>query len=498
VTQPLERSSAADAERYRLAWARYPADSITPVGAYLALRAAGRQVCLLESVEKSARLTRFSFLGVDPVASFRGGPGGNVLKNGHGEMKLEGPSHEALREVARRFSVPRPPRGLPPFIGGWVGFFTFEWVSTLEPTVPRAKDDPWQLPEATFDLYREIIAFDHAAQVSFVISGCPDGETEFGVACERIDSIAADISTSGIESGLFERQTAEPVACTPQETFEDGVRGLKDSIARGEIFQGVLSQRFIQSFEGDPFTLYRVLRLTNPSPHMFFFEADGVTLIGSSPERLVKVDGGLVQTVPIAGTRPRHDDADEDERLAADLLADPKERAEHDMLVDLARNDLGRVARIGSVAVKEYASLEKFSRVQHLVSRVECQLASGNDALDALAACFPAGTVSGAPKIRAMELLAETEGTTRGPYAGCFGYLDGSGNLDMAITIRTLVVRGDEIHLQVGAGIVHDSSPPAEFAETLHKSQALRDSIDLAGSPSFRPAGQPEAEEAHR
>jgi len=202
--------------------------------------------------------------------------------------------------------------------------------------------------------------------------------------------------------------------------------------------------------------------------------------------------------VPIAGTRPRHDDAHEDERLAADLLADPKERAEHDMLVDLARNDLGRVARIGSVAVKEYASLEKFSRVQHLVSRVECQLASGNDALDALAACFPAGTVSGAPKIRAMELLAETEGTTRGPYAGCFGYLDGSGNLDMAITIRTLVVRGDEIHLQVGAGIVHDSSPPAEFAETLHKSQALRDSIDLAGSPSFRPAGQPEAEEAHR
>lgn len=487
MTQCLERSGAAEAERYRLAWARYPADSITPVGAYLALRAAGRQVCLLESVERSARLTRFSFLGVDPVARFRGGPEGNVLTSGQDVMKLDEPSHEALREVARRYSVPRPPRGLPPFIGGWVGFFTFEWASALEPTVPNAKDDPWRPPEATFGLYREIIAFDHAAQVVFVISGCPGGERDHGAACERIDTIAADLSARRIQSGLFERKDPEPTAQTPREALEERVSTLKGSIAHGEVFQALLSQRLVQRFEGDPFTLYRVLRLTNPSPHMFYFEADGVTLIGSSPERLVKVDGGLVQTVPIAGTRLRHDDPDEDERLAADLLADPKERAEHDMLVDLARNDLGRVARVGSVVVKEYASLEKFSRV-------ECQLASGSDALDALAACFPAGTVSGAPKIRAMELLAETEGTTRGPYTGCFGYLDGSGNLDMAITIRTLVVRGDGIHLQVGAGIVCDSSPPAEFAETLHKSRALRESIGLAASSCFRPA----AEEARR
>jgi anthranilate synthase component I len=498
VTQYLERSSTADAERYRLAWARYPADSITPVGAFLALRAAGRQVCLLESVEKSARLTRFSFLGVDPVASFRGGPDGCELRHGADTVNLDGPSHEALREAARRFSVPRPPRGLPPFIGGWVGYFTFEWASTLEPSIPRAADDPWQLPEATFDLYREIIAFDHAAQVSFVISGCPAGADDYGAATERIDTIAADISASGIESGLFERRTPEPVACTPEDRFGAGVKSLKESIAQGEIFQAVLSQRFVQGFDGDPFTLYRALRLTNPSPHMFYFEADGVTLVGSSPERLVRVNGDLVQTVPIAGTRPRGEEAAEDERLAFDLLADPKERAEHDMLVDLSRNDLGRIARVGTVEVKEYASLEKFSRVQHLVSRVECRLASGFDALDALAASFPAGTVSGAPKIRAMELLAETEGQTRGPYAGCFGYLDGSGNLDMAITIRTLVVRGDEIHLQVGAGIVHDSHPPAEFAETLHKSQALRESITLADSPCFRPCFRPAAEEARR
>ena len=220
-----------------------------------------------------------------------------------------------------------------------------------------------------------------------------------------------------------------------------------------------------------------------------------MTLVGSSPERLVQVGGRNVHTVPIAGTRPRGANPDEDDALGAELLASTKERAEHDMLVDLARNDLGRVGRIGSVAVKEYASLERFSRVQHLVSRVECQLSADRDALDALVACFPAGTVSGAPKIRAMELLADLEGQTRGPYAGCFGYLDGSGNLDMAICIRTFAVKDGEVHLQAGAGVVYDSVPEAEHAETLHKARAMFDSIRLADSAAFRPeAGSEERE----
>jgi anthranilate synthase component 1 len=487
VSRHLDRSCADDAERYHIAWARFPADLCTPVAAFLALRHAGRQVCLLESVEKGARLTRFSFLGVDPVASFRGGPAGCRMLQGDVSETLAGPSHEALRRVAERYCVPSPPAGLPPFIGGWVGFFTYEWAATLEPRVPRAARDPWGLPEATFDLYREVLAFDHAAQVLHVISGAPAGESEYAAASERIDAIAHDLFGAAPPSGTFERLTDALEAQTSQAQFEAGVRTLKQAIAQGEIFQGVLSHRFVQRFEGDPFTLYRVLRLTNPSPHMFYFEADGLTLVGSSPERLVQVSGQRVHTIPIAGTRPRGRTSDEDDALGAELLASVKERAEHDMLVDLARNDLGRVGRIGSVAVKEYANLERFSRVQHLVSRVECELSASRDALDALVACFPAGTVSGAPKIRAMELLADLEGETRGPYAGCFGYLDGSGNLDMAITIRTLAVKGGEAHLQVGAGVVHDSSPAAEHTETLDKARALFDSIRLADSEAFRP-----------
>ena len=468
------------------------------MAAYLALRQSGRRVCLLESVEKGARLTRFSFLGVDPVATFRGGHEQSELRHGEEVEVIPGRSHEALRAAAERFSVPHPPAGLPPFIGGWVGFFTYEWASTLEPRVPRAEQDPWQLPEATFDLYREVIAFDHAAQVLHVISGCPAGASDYDAARARIDGIAADLFVHPESSGPFRRTDEDVVANMTQERYEEGVGELKQAISQGEIFQAVLSHRFVHRFEGDPFTLYRVLRLTNPSPHMFFFEADGLTLVGSSPERLVQVTDRQVHTIPIAGTRPRGASEQEDERLGAELLADPKERAEHDMLVDLARNDLGRVGRIGSINVKEYASLERFSQVQHLVSRVECELASGRDALDALVAAFPAGTVSGAPKIRAMELLAKIEGETRGPYAGCFGYLDGSGNLDMCITIRTLAVRDGEVHLQAGAGIVHDSVPESEYQETLHKARALFDSIALADSPAFRPTETPTDKEATR
>jgi len=493
VTRPLERSTRDDAERHRLAWARFPADLCTPVAAFLSLRQAGRQVCLLESVETGARLTRFSFLGVDPVAGFRGGPAGCVLTSEEGREELAGPAHEALRRVAERYSVPSAPPGLPPFIGGWVGFFTYEWASALEPKIPRAANDPWQLPDATFDLYREVLAFDHATQLLHVISGAPAGAADHEAATERIERIAADLFQAAPESGAFVPAAGDPVPQTEEADFLAGVGELKHAISQGDIFQAVLSHRFAQSFEGDPFTLYRVLRLTNPSPHMFFFEADGLTLVGSSPERLVQVQGRRVHTVPIAGTRPRGKDADEDDALGADLLADEKERAEHDMLVDLARNDLGRVGRVGSVEVKEYASLERFSRVQHLVSRVECELGLGFDALDALSACFPAGTVSGAPKIRAMELLAGIEGSTRGPYAGCFGYLDGSGNLDMAITIRTLAVKDGQVHVQAGAGIVHDSVPQAELTETLHKARALFDSIRLADTEAFRPEATPEA-----
>ena len=483
---PIQRSRPSDAERYRLAWAEYPADLTSPVRLSLTLRSAGRHACLLESAEGPTRLARHSFIGVDPIARFRAGRSGNRVETASGVEELAGRPEEALRTLAARLATPPPPPGLPPFRGGWVGWFAYEWASTLEPRVPRARRDPWGVPDATFDLYRDLVAFDHAAQKLFVLCACPAGEAGFAEAAGRVDAIAADLDAGGVSSGELRLVDAEPRACVARGTFEAGVEELRHAIAQGEIFQAVLSQRFEQTFEGDPFTLYRVLRLTNPSPHMFFFEADGLTLVGSSPERLVSVVDSRAQVVPIAGTRPRADDPDDDDRLAAELRRDPKELAEHDMLVDLARNDLGRVARLGSVAVKEHATIERFARVQHLVSRVECDLASGFDALDALAACFPAGTVSGAPKIRAMQLLAGIEEDTRGPYAGAFGYLDGTGNLDMCIAIRTMAVKDGRVHMQAGAGVVFDSTPEAEYLETLHKSQALKEAVRLAASDAFR------------
>lgn len=489
MSAPLQRSSPSEADQYRLVWASWPADLFSPVRLFLALRASGRRPCLLESAEGPERLARYSFLGVHPYAEYRAWKGRNELRvDGQETQILGGASHEGLRQLAQRFAAPAPPPDLPPFTGGWVGWFAYEWASTLEPRVPMAQNDPWNVPEAVFDYFPEVVAFDHAAQRMLIIQACPQGAADFEAGMQNVESLAEALGRDPGSGGGLQLLDSDPVACMPKSKFLEGVDALKHAISQGEIFQGVLSQRFEQRFRGDPFTLYRVLRLTNPSPHMFFFEAEGVTLVGSSPERLVSVQKGRVQNRPIAGTRPRHRDHDEDERLGMELRGDRKERAEHDMLVDLARNDLGRVARLQTVTVKEHAALEKFARVQHLVSRVECELAAGHDALDALAACFPAGTVSGAPKIRAMELLGGLESDTRGPYAGAFGYVDGAGNLDMAIILRTLVARENLLSVQAGAGIVYDSRPEAEFQETLHKAQAVLEAVQLADSDAFQPS----------
>jgi anthranilate synthase component 1 len=465
------------------------------VALFLALRAAGRHACLLESVEGPARLARYSFLGVDPTTSFRARGDASTIRTTRGEQRVDGDPLAALRSASRPFAAPPPP-GLPPFLGGWIGWFAWEFASILEPSVPRAARDPWNVPDATLDLYESVIALDHAAQKIYVVVPSDESERARRAAHERIDALAHDALASsstaprreGASSGDF-RLGGELAPCTEPAAFRAGVESLRRSIAAGDIFQAVLSQRFEQRFSGDPFTLYRVLRIANPSPHMFYFEADGLTLIGSSPERLVSVRGRRAENRPIAGTRPRAIDAGEDERLALELKCDPKERAEHDMLVDLARNDLGRVARVGSVRVREHALLERFARVQHLVSRVECDLASGFDALDALAASFPAGTVSGAPKVRAMQLVAELERDTRGPYAGSFGYLDAHGNLDMALVIRTFVAREDMLSVQAGAGIVFDSDPERELEETRHKASALFEAARVADSEAFRSDG---------
>jgi anthranilate synthase component 1 len=484
----LKRSTAEDAEMFRLVWAELPADLHTPVRLFLALRAAGHEACLLESAEGPERLARYSFLGLDPVARFRAAHDGVQFESEEGVEKWQGDGHSILASVAARYELPDPPPFLPPFCGGFIGTFSYEWAGVLEPTTGMQPTKLEENPYAIFHLFETIVAVDHATQKLILVGTCRSGKEGFDSTMNNLEVLATDLQASPPEAPPFTLLDAEPVAAMTQSSYEKGVAHLQEAIKQGEIFQAVLSQRFDQRFSGDPFTLYRVLRLANPAPHMFYFEADGLTLVGSSPERLVSVQDDVVQCRPIAGTRPRHEDPDEDARLGAELCGDRKERAEHDMLVDLGRNDLGRIARIGTVGVKEHASLEKFARVQHLVSRVECDLSAGCNALDALAATFPAGTVSGAPKVRAMKLLAELETDARGAYAGCFGYLDHRGNLDMAINIRTFCVSGDVISVQAGAGVVFDSVPEREYQETLDKASALFEAVRLAAGPAFTSA----------
>ncbi len=484
----LTVSSAEQADQHRLVWAELPADLHTPVRVFLALRAAHREPCLLESAEGPERLARYSFLACDPSASLRGDSGAVQLqRKGASTSVLALPVHEALRSVGAEDLLPAPPRALPPFHGGWVGCFSYEWCGTLEPRVRAARERAGvstEEAEADFRFFPSVVAFDHAAQKITLLRRCPRGAAGHAEALTLLEALAADLAAEPEPSGKFRLLDAEPTASMDRATYEEGVARLKHEIAQGEVFQAVLARRLTWRHEGDLFSLYRVLRLVNPAPHMFYFESEGRTLIGSSPERLVSVRGRVVQNRPIAGTRPRSDDEGEDQRLAAELLADRKERAEHDMLVDLARNDLGRIARTGTVRVKEHAVLEKFARVQHLVSRVECELAAPYDALDALAASFPAGTVSGAPKVRAMEILAGLEPVARGAYAGAFGYLDGAGNLDTAIVLRTFVAhhgpQDGRIALQAGAGVVFDSVPAREYEETVHKARALAEALQLA------------------
>ncbi|MEC8494886.1 MAG: anthranilate synthase component I family protein [Planctomycetota bacterium] len=491
--KPLRRSTPADAATHQLAWAVYPADRLTPVRAFELLRAAGRQGTLLESVEGPERLASHSFVAVDPDGKLRGGAERASLRIGGGaeEILPLGPS-DALREASRRTG--RAGAGaahpdLPPFRGGWIGSLSYEWASTLEERVPRPSVRDFDQPEALFDHYPNVVAFDHGAQTLTILCAAPEGEADHHDAAAHVERLARELAGVPPAERGFRLLEDAPRPSMSREDFEAGVRSLQEAIRAGEIFQCVLSQRFRQRFEGDAFTLYRVLRLVNPAPHMFFFEAGDVTLVGSSPERLVSVQDGRIEVVPIAGTRPRGATSEEDARLGAELRRDEKECAEHDMLVDLARNDAGRVASFGSVEVEEHRRLVRFPRVQHLVSRVRARLSAGKDALDALEAAFPAGTVSGAPKVRAMTLCAGIEQRDRGAYGGAFGYLDRAGNLDMAIAIRTIVCSRGELFVQAGAGVVLDSDPSAEFEETLHKSQALFEAVELAASEAFQPEG---------
>jgi anthranilate synthase component 1 len=478
------------------------ADSLTPLGVYRRLARTSPTRFLLESVTGGEQVSRFSFLGAGPRELYRLWPD---------RLEVEridwSPSRKPSR-LSRRETLPGPPLaalrrvidgvvadpGPIPFTGGLVGYFGYDLVRLVE-RLPARPPDPFGLPWALLARFDTLVVFDHALQRVLAIANEVEGEVEAAEAERELERLSR-LLTSEVRGGgvaMPGRRPEPPPAPPPSlpgPAFRRAVETAKEHIAAGDIFQVVLARRWRLPRRVEPLALYRAVRIVNPSPYMVLLETPDVALVGASPEMLVRKAGRHIETRPIAGTRPRGADAAGDRRLAEDLLADPKERAEHVMLVDLGRNDLGRVAAPASVRVASFFDVERYSHVMHLVSSVVGELAPERGGLDALLACFPAGTVSGAPKIRAMEIIDALEPEARGPYAGAVGYFSYSGDLDTCITIRTLVVREDETSVTAGAGIVADSDPAAEERETESKAAALLAAVALAERLGARRAGR--------
>jgi anthranilate synthase component 1 len=465
------------------------ADTLTPLAAYARLAALSPVRFLLESVAGGERVSRYSFLGAAPRELLLLYP--DRLDSVRAERR-ETFAGEPLAALRRRLGAFRAAPGEVPFTGGWVGFFGWDMVRLVE-RLPGAA--PPGEPLAVLGRFDTVVVFDHAQQRLLVVANEVEGEVDAPAARAELERVAAALTaTGGAGGGLaLPAEPAFPPPLPPASldgaAYQEAVRRAKEHIRAGDIFQVVLARRFATRSAVAPLALYRALRMVNPSPYMVLLELPDVALVGASPEMLVRKQGQRLETRPIAGTRRRGADAEEDGRLAAELLADAKERAEHLMLVDLGRNDVGRVAAAGSVRVASFMEVERYSHVMHLVSSVVAELAPGRDALDALLACFPAGTVSGAPKVRAMQIIDALEPQPRGPYAGAVGYLSFGGDLDTCITIRTLVLRGGEVSVTAGAGIVADSDPAAEQRETESKAAALLAALSLA--ESLEPAQPP-------
>ena len=446
------------------------ADLETPVSAYLKI-ARGAHSFLLESVEGGERLGRFSFMGAEPYRVVRTGPGepgGAVDPLAHVEAELG------------RFTPVAVP-GLPRFIGGAVGYLAFECAHYFEPRVPQPPADPVGVPEAVLLFIDTLLVFDHVRHKIQVVSHAHvegDPDAAYRAAAARVDALAERLAQPlSPPAPSIDTAGAEAVSNKSAEAYHGMVERARAYIAAGDVIQVVPSQRLARPTSAPPFELYRSLRRVNPSPYMYYLNLGGFAIVGASPEMLVRVEEGRVDTHPIAGTRPRGADDAEDAQMEAELRQDEKERAEHVMLLDLGRNDVGRVARPGTVRVTQMMDVERYSHVMHLVSHVTGQLADGMTAYDALRSCFPAGTVSGAPKIRAMEIIAELEGERRGPYAGAVGYFSFDGNMDTAIGIRTMVVKDGVAYVQAGGGVVYDSNPEAERLESLAKARAALQAI---------------------
>jgi anthranilate synthase component 1 len=461
------------------------ADLLTPVSAFLKVAEHSDYAFLFESVEGGEHVGRYSFLGKDPFLILHGRDGRATVEQAGVTTNANKPFVDALRELMNGFRSPFVP-GLPRFTGGAVGYVGYDAAAWFEPAVARHDGaGATAADEAAFMVFDTVLAFDHVQHRILIIanariSGDEDLQSLYQFACAKIAFLERELERA---LSLPRRSSPRPLSLSsnmPQQTFEALVKRGKEYIAAGDVYQVVLSQRFQTAIDVDAFTVYRALRHVNPSPYMFFLRMGDRAIVGSSPEMLVRVEGRHVVTHPIAGTRPRGRTEDEDVRLAEELKRNEKERAEHVMLVDLGRNDIGRVADYGTVRVPTYMALERYSHVMHLVSVVEGQLGEDRDRLDALVSCFPAGTVSGAPKVRAMQIINELEPTRRGLYAGAVGYLDFAGNLDFCIAIRTVLLERGTAYIQAGAGIVADSNPTSEYEETRDKARAMIRALELA------------------
>jgi anthranilate synthase component 1 len=473
---------------------RILADLETPLSAYRKIRGEGESF-LFESVEGGEHIGRYSFVGCNPRAVIKQtGSRIDVIENGKVvetatvgvDVKDGLVVVERMMKKYRAVALP----GLPRFTGGAVGFIGYEFIHDVEPVVPRPPKDELQTPVMYFLLADQLLVFDRATQtitilVNAILEDAPNPEEAYENAVSEIDRILSLLEqpSEHVPVTLPSEVPVPPFTSnlTPEQ-FQANVGIAKKYIQGGDIIQVVGSQRFSAPIKASPVDLYRAARNINPSPYMFLLELDGFALVGASPELHVRCEDQKVEIRPIAGTRPRGATPEEDLALEKELLADPKERAEHVMLVDLARNDIGRVCDFGSVQVRDLMIIERYSHVMHIVSQVEGKLSANRTTYDLMRATFPAGTLSGAPKIRAMQIISELEQTTRGPYGGCVGYFSFSGNLDCCITIRTALVKNGQVYVQAGGGWVNDSTPEAEFQETVNKSMAMRKAVALAES----------------
>jgi anthranilate synthase component 1 len=492
-------SKLASTADYVPVYRRVLSDVLTPVSAFHKIDDGGN-ACLFESVVGGEKVGRFSFLAAAPFLTLEasgaeitkttcsGGTGSSTTT----KAKTSDNPLKQLRDLVHEIRVANLP-GLPPFVGGAVGYAGYDTVRYVE-NLPNAPKDDRHLPDLSFAFYDHMVVFDNVqktvivvvlAKVPVAAATTPKGvRGAYDAACKRVDRLVeklstptdvlppTDIDTAGDATLEFESNFTKA-------QFEGAVRKCVEYIRAGDVFQVVISQRLAVPLAGDPFEVYRTLRVVNPSPFMFFLRTPHCTLVGSSPEIMVRVVDGKVTVRPLAGTRRRGRTEEEDQRLADELLADPKERAEHVMLVDLGRNDVGRVAQYGSVEISDVMVIERYSHVMHITSNVTGQLSHERDAFDALAACLPAGTVSGAPKVRAMQIIDEVEPHRRGPYAGAVGYIDFAGNMDTCIALRTIVIQNGTAYVQAGAGIVADSIPSQEYDETLNKARGLLKAIEI-------------------